>query len=359
MTTSAFSEHDEQRLLGSARQGDEAAFRDLVEAHRPELHGHCYRLLASVQDAEDAVQDALLRAWRGLSGFEGRSSVRTWLFKIATNTALDIAGRRARRELPVDFVPPRPVGRGPGDTFLETLWLEPYPDTLFGATGSVSPEARYELGESVELAFVAALQHIPATQRAVLILRDVLAFSAREVAEILDTTEAAVNSTLQRAHAAATRLPERSQQATLRSLGDEKIRRLATRYAEAIEKGDIETLLSLMTEDATWAMPPAAGWYRGPVAIGDFLQRAVFPERWRHATGRASGQLAVGCYLFDADRGLYTAAVLDVLTLEGDRIAQVTAFLTNATADVATDAGYRFVGSEVFPRFGLPIELPV
>src|SRR5580658_6470811 len=146
MTTSAFSEHDEQRLLGSARQGDEAAFRDLVEAHRPELHGHCYRLLASVQDAEDAVQDALLRAWRGLSGFEGRSSVRTWLFKIATNTALDIAGRRARRELPVDFVPPRPVGRGPGDTFLETLWLEPYPDTLFGATGSVSTEARYELG---------------------------------------------------------------------------------------------------------------------------------------------------------------------------------------------------------------------
>ena len=158
----------------------------------------------------------------------------------------------------------------------------------------MSPEARYELGESVELAFVAALQHIPAAQRAVLILRDVLAFSAREVAEILDTTEAAVNSTLQRAHAAATRLPERSQQATLRSLGDEKIRRLATRYAEAIEKARHRNPSVPHDRGRRLGHAAAAGWYRRDLAIADFLQRAVFPERWRHATGRASGQLAVG-----------------------------------------------------------------
>jgi RNA polymerase sigma-70 factor (ECF subfamily) len=357
MTRPGISEVDERSLLDSARQGNEESFRIVVEAHRAELHGHCYRILASVQDAEDAVQDALVRAWRGLPHFEGRSSVRTWLFKIATNTALDTAGRRARRELPVDFGPPCEAGQGPGEPFLETLWLEPYPDIAFGASGSASPEARYELSESVELAFVAALQHIPARPRAVLILRDVLAFSAREVAEILDTTEVAVNSSLQRAHAAARGLPERSQQATLRSLGDGTIRRLATRYGEAIERGDIETLVSLLTEEASWAMPPLAGWYRGKAAVADFLRRHVFPERWRHVTSRASGQLAVGGYLFDADRGLYRPGALDVLTLEGSRIAQVTGFLTIEATDASGPLGYRFAGADAFPRFGLPGEL--
>jgi RNA polymerase sigma-70 factor (ECF subfamily) len=236
----------------------------------------------------------------------------------------------------------------------ETLWLEPYPNELFGATGSASPEARYELSESVELAFVSALQYIPAQQRAVLILRDVLAFSAGEVAEMLETTAAAVNSTLQRAHATASRLPERSQQVTLRALGDEQIRDLAARYGAAIERGDIETLLSMLTEEAVWAMPPLAGWYRGPVAIAAFLRRHVFPEQWRHAMGRASGQLAVGGYLLDPGSGLYEAAALDVLTLEGDRIAQVTAFLTTTAVDYPNDIAHRFAGVEVFPRFGLP-----
>ena len=362
MTTSEQSHTDEQVLLDSARRGDEEAFGRLVESHRPELQGHCYRMLASVHDAEDAVQDALLRAWRGLARFEGRSSVRTWLFTIATNTAIDTAERRSRRELPLDLGPATAPGRGPGEPLFETLWLEPCPDSMVGPSRRASPEARYEVRESVELAFVSALQHIPARQRAVLVLRDVFAFSAAEVADMLDTTVAAVNSALQRAHLAATRLPERSQQVVLGALGDEKIRHLAARYGEAIERGDIETLLSMMTEEASWAMPPLPGWYRGPVAIADFLRRDVFPERWRHRATRASGQLAVGGYLFDADRGCYVAGALDVLTLDGDRIAQVTGFLTweqrTGTETGSGTGDYRFGDTGVFPRFGLPAELP-
>ena len=352
-------ELDEKALLDSARRGDEDAFRDLVEIHRAELQGHCYRMLASVHDAEDAVQDALLRAWRSLPRFEGRSSIRTWLFKIATNTALDTAMRRGRRELPLDHGPPTGAGHGPGPEVHEVLWMEPYPDTFFGVSeGSASPEARYERRESVELAFVAALQHLPAQQRAVLILRDVLGFSAREVAEMLETTVAAANSSLQRARVAATALPRRSQQETLRSLGDDEINDLASRYSRAIENGDIDTLLSMLTEEASWAMPPVAGWYRGHEAIADFLRRDVFPERWRHQTTRANGQLAVGCYLFDDDRGCYVAGVLDVLTLDGGRIAQVTGFLTSEPTSAEAKDGDRFVAAHAFPRFGLPSELP-
>jgi RNA polymerase sigma-70 factor (ECF subfamily) len=357
MTTTALSEMDETELLSAARGGNKEAFTVLVESHRAELHGHCYRMLASVHDAEDAVQDAMVRAWRSLARFEGRSSVRTWLFKIATNTALDTAGRRARRELPLGCGAAAGLGESPGPPALETLWVEPYPDQLWAVPGGrASPEARYELRESVELAFVAALQYLPARQRAVLLLRDVLAFSAAEVAELLDTTETAVNSALQRAREAATGFPERSQQEALRSLGDAEIHALAARYSAAIEDGDIETLLSLLTEDATWCMPPLANWYRGHVAIADFHRRDVMAERWKHQTTRASGQLAVGCYILDAERGSYLGAVIDILTLEGDRIAQVTAFLTTEAPE---DTGeYRFAAADAFPRFGLPVELP-
>jgi RNA polymerase sigma-70 factor (ECF subfamily) len=357
MTSSGVSEMDEKELLDAARGGNDDAFRLLVERHRAELHGHCYRMLASVHDAEDAVQEALVRAWRGLGRFEGRSSVRTWLFKIATNTALDTAGRRARRELPLSTGPAAGPGEGPGPPAAETLWVEPYPDQMFGVpAGRASPEARYELRESIELAFVAALQYIPARQRAVLILHDVLAFSALEVADLLDTTVTAVNSSLQRARVAASGVPARSQQEALRSLGDEKTRALAARYSGAIEGGDIETLLSMLTEDATWAMPPLARWYRGHDAIAEFHRRDVMAERWKHQTTSASGQLAVGCYTFDAERGCFVAAVIDVLTLEGGKIAEVTAFLTTEPLEDAGD--YRFVGTDMFPRFGLPSELP-
>ena len=212
----------------AAGANDDAAFRRLVEPHRRELHAHCYRMLGSIHDADDALQDALLRAWRGLSRFEGRSSLRSWLYRIATNTCLDLVSRRPKRMLALDHAPAADPHEGPGAPLVESVWVEPYPSEELGLDEArLSPDARYEQLESVELAFIAALQHLPARQRAVLIMREVLGFSAREVADTLDTTSASVNSALQRARAAVDeRLPEQSQQATLRSLDDDKLREL-------------------------------------------------------------------------------------------------------------------------------------
>ena len=309
----------EPSLLARARHGDEKAYRDLVEVHRAELHAHCYRMLASVQDAEDAVQDALVRAWRGLPKFEGRSSVRTWLFKIATNAALDLAQRRSKRELPIGHGPPAMPGTDSGPPLLETLWVEPYPDQFFEVPdGRSSPEARYEWRESVELAFVAALQELPAQQRAVMILREVVGFGAGEVAELLGTTVAAVNSALQRARAKfGQHLPDRSQQTELNSLGPAKTRRLANRYCQALESADITQLLDLLVEDATSSMPPLPVWYQGHDAIAEFITREVFAGPWRHLVTQANGQLAVGAYTFDDSKHYYVASALDVLTIEG------------------------------------------
>jgi RNA polymerase sigma-70 factor (ECF subfamily) len=349
---------DEAALLDSARQGDEQAYVELVEPHRAELHVHCYRMLASFDDASDAVQEALIRAWRGLPRFEARSSVRTWLFKIATNTAIDLAKKRARRAFPVDEGRRAAPGESPGDPLLDTPWVEPYPDRLLAASES-SPEARYEAREALELAFVVALQHLPPRQRAVLILREVLGYSASEVATLLNTTVPAVNSALQRARStAAARLPKRTQQAELRLLGADGERELAERYADAIDRNDIEMLLSMLTEEATWAMPPCPGWYQGRSAIAEFHAASVSTERWRHVATRANGQLAVGGYTFDEAKGCYVGSVLDVLTLDGGRIAAVIGFIT---ADIFVRDGvetHRFSASESFPRFGLPVELP-
>jgi RNA polymerase sigma-70 factor (ECF subfamily) len=349
----------EQVLLERAQRGDENAYRDLVEIHRPELHAHCYRMLASVQDAEDAVQEALLRAWRGLSQFEGRSSVRTWLFKIATNTALDAAERRSRRELPIGHGPEAAPGEDSGQPLFETLWVEPYPDRFHGVPdGRASPESRYELRESVELAFVAALQDLPGQQRAVLILREVMGFAASEVAEALGTTVVAVNSALQRARAKLEkRLPGRSQQAELHALGDVQARNLADRYCRAFEEADVVTLMAMLVEDARWSMPPLPTWYRGREAIGEWATREVFDEKWHHLVTWASGQLAVGCYSFDNDRRCYVASVLDVIDIDGDRIAAVTSFITDELLQRSAQSDDRFVGADVFPRFGLPAEL--
>jgi RNA polymerase sigma-70 factor (ECF subfamily) len=357
MATRRFAPTDEQALLSSARQGDEGAYGELIEGHRAELHAHCYRMLASVDDADDAVQEALIRAWKGLSRFEARSSIRTWLFKIATNTALDAAKSRARREFPLDHGRRARPGESPGDPLMDTPWIEPYPDQLLDASES-SPGARYEAREALELAFVVAIQHLPPRQRAVLILREVLGFSAIEVADLLDTTVPAVNSALQRARTkAATRLPEKSQQVELRLLGNDGVRDLARRYANAIEQRDVETLLSMLTEDATWAMPPHPVWYQGRTAIVEFHAEYVCPERWRHVATRASGQLAVGGYTFDPVRRCYVASVLDVLNLDGGRIAAVTGFITSEILRRNGDEDDRFVGSTAFPRFGLPAEL--
>src|SRR5205807_10500513 len=215
----------------------------------------------------------LLRAWRGLKRFEGRSSLRSWLYRIATNTCLDVIGRRPKRVLPIDYGPAADPHQAPGEPLVESVWVEPYPDDTLGLEdGLAAPEARYEQREGVELAFIAALQHLPATQRAVLILREVLGFSAREVAKTLDTTTASVNSALQRARKAVDeRLPEQSQQATLRSLGDERLTEVVDGYVDAWQRGDVEAVVAMLTEDAAFAMPPLATWFRGHDDIAVFL----------------------------------------------------------------------------------------
>jgi RNA polymerase sigma-70 factor (ECF subfamily) len=329
-------------LLSAARTGDEDAYRRLVEPRRAELHAHCYRMLGSLHDAEDALQDALLRAWRGIGRFEGRSSLRSWLYKIATNACLDLAGKR--RVLPIDYGPGADPHDSPGVPVAEDVWIEPYPGV----------DDDYEQRESVELAFVAALQHLPATQRAVLIMREVLGFSAAEVADALDTTVAGVNSALQRARKAVDeRVPELSQQETLRVLGDEKVAEIVERYTDALESGDVDRVVELLTEDATWSMPPCPVWFRGRTTVAAFLGDYPLRERWRHIPTRANGQVAVGCYMWDGER--FAAAVLDVLTLRDDKVADVTAFLAPWVFSRFGDAD-GFMTEEMFARFELPAE---
>jgi RNA polymerase sigma-70 factor (ECF subfamily) len=337
------SARSERALLDAARRGDEGAFARLVEPRRAELHAHCYRMLGSVHDAEDALQDTLLRAWRGLRGLEERSSLRTWLYRIATNASLDAIARRPRRVLPIDYGPPTESGEE-GAPLVASVWVEPYPDDVIGlADGYAAPDARYEQREAVELAFIAALQHLPPRQRAVLILREVLGFSAREVAEALDSTAASVNSALQRARKAIDeRLPERSQQATLRALGDEQVRGLVERFIDAFEQGEVAAILAMLAEDATFSMPPYPGWSRGRDAVGkSWLMPGGPVPRLRYVRTRANGQLATGAYLRDPIGGSYLPIALDVLTLRGTEIVEVIAFRD----------------PEVFRRFGLPEEL--
>jgi RNA polymerase sigma-70 factor (ECF subfamily) len=332
----------ESELLDAARRGDEAAFGRLVEPHRAALDAHCYRMLGSVQDAEDAVQDALLRAWRGLARFEGRSALRTWLYTIATNACLKAIERRPKLVLPIDYGPATDPHDGPAAPLIESVWIEPYPDERLGlGDGAAGPEARYEQRESVELAFIAALQHLPARQRAVLIMREVLGFSGQEVADALDTTPASVYSALQRAHRSVTeRLPKRSQQATLRALGDDGLREIVDAFVAAWERGDVGALATMLTDDATIAMPPMPTWYRGREAVSDFLRRYPLAPgmRWSIVPIAASAQPAFAFYRWQADTGSFVAHSIEVLTLDGPRIADLTAF----------------IAPEAFERFGLP-----
>ncbi|HXV94758.1 MAG TPA: RNA polymerase subunit sigma-70, partial [Pseudonocardia sp.] len=298
------------RLLAAARAGDGAAFERLVAPYLGELHTHCYRMLGSVHDAEDAVQETLVRAWRGLDRLEDRGLFRAWLYRIATNRCLTTAERRARRELPTDLH----AGAAPP---AETAWVEPYPEDRLSWTRELGPEARAMAREGVELAFVAALQHLPGTQRAVLVLREVLGFPAREVADLLQTSTAAVNSALQRARKAVDALvPEVSQQATLAAVGDAAVRELARRYAAAWEAGDVEAIVAMLAQDATFSMPPLPDWYQGHGSIRAFLHDVV-PRRWRFLAARANGQLAFGTYMWDETEAAYLPAGLDVLELRG------------------------------------------
>jgi RNA polymerase sigma-70 factor, ECF subfamily len=336
---------NERQLLKAARAGDENAFAALTEPHRRALNAHCYRMLGSVHDAEDALQETMLRAWRGLARFEGRSSLRSWLYTIATNTCLRAIERRPKRVLPIDYGPAADPHDGLAAPLVESVWVEPYPDAKLGLEdGLAGPEARYERRESVELAFIAALQHLPARQRAVLILRDVLGFSAREVAEALETTPVSVDSALQRAHKTVDeRLPEQSQQAALRSLGDVALRDVVDGYVDAWERGDVDAVVAMLAENATIAMPPMPTWYRGREAVAAFLRGwpLAGERRWRLVPARANGQLAFAHYIWDGEKERFVAHSVNVLALRGAHIDEITAFLAPGA----------------FGRFGLPDEI--
>jgi RNA polymerase sigma-70 factor (TIGR02960 family) len=327
-------------VMGATRQSEDA-FRELTEPYRRELQLHCYRILGSMQDAEDLVQETLLAAWRGLEAFEGRASVRTWLYRIATNNCLNALRARSRRprELQAMDDPPPPTRRS------EPVWLEPYPDVLLDTIPDRSPDpaARYEARESIELAFILALQGLPPRQRAALVLRDVLGFRTAEVAEMLDTGEASVKGALQRARAALReRLPADRERAPGPNSARE--RELVGRFADAVESGDVDDIVALLTDEALLTMPPQPVEYRGHEAIAAFLRHRaeLRGAPLRVVPTRANTQPAFGCYLPDPQAPVARPYGLIVLTLEGDAVAAITWF---------ADTG-------VFRHFGLPRRLP-
>ena len=327
-----------EQTLARARAGDEAAFRELTDPYRRELQLHIYRIVGSAQDAEDLLQETLLAAWRGLERFEGRASVRAWLYRIATNRSLDAlrASRHRREDLQRMTEVPEPTRRA------EPIWLEPFPDVLLEGVSddAPGPDARYEAKEAIALAFIAGLQHLPPQQRAVLVLRDVLGFRAAEAAEVLETSEASVNSLLRRARAAfETRLPATGRERA--PLPNSKRERdIVGRLADAFEEGDIDGVVALLTDDAWLTMPPESYEYQGRAAIGAFLNdragRRGAPLRL--VPTRANRQPAFGCYFPSPQTEIARPYGLLVLTLEGDQISAMT----------------WFADSSVFPLFGLP-----
>ena len=331
----------DQAILQRARGGDEDAFRELTDPHRRELQVHCYRMLGSLTDAEDMLQETLLAAWRGLAGFQQRASLRSWLYRIATNQCLNAqrsAGRRSPVEPTPPFQPPEPTRRD------EITWLQPYPDALLEAVADTAPgpDVRYQRAEAVELAFVAALQRMPPRQTAALLLRDVLGFATDEVASLLNTSPTAVKGALQRARAALDQAPDRGPAPRRASgpAGD-----LPRRFAEAFVAADIDGVIALLTDDAWLSMPPAPHRYGGRDAIRSFL-RASFAYRGRRRMRllpvHANMQPAFGGYLSDPAEPIATPAGLIVLTVAADGIRAVTRFHLDA----------------LYPRFGLPRSLP-
>lgn len=308
-------------LVDRARSGDRAAFERLVSPHRSELRAHCYRMLGSLHDAEDAVQDSLVRAWRSVGTLDERGHIRAWLYKIATNRCLTALHHRARRELPVDATTDR------ADS--EISWLEPYPGP--------SPETEYLSRESVELAFIAAVQHLTAPQRAVLILREVLGFSAAEVAVQLDVSTAAVNSALQRARRTID-VATPTQQSVLRRMGDTAVDELVARWMNAWQAGDVDAIVALLTADAQFSMPPLPQWFRGRNQIRTFLLDGPLRSSWRFQRTTSNGQIAFGTYMWDETSNAFLPGGLDILTIGESGITAVTSFL---------DAD--------FPAFGLPV----
>jgi RNA polymerase sigma-70 factor (TIGR02960 family) len=326
------------QLLARAQAGDEGAFAELTGPFRRELQAHCYRILGSAADAEDMLQETMMAAWRGLDGFEERASLRTWLHTLASNKCLNhLRANRSRTPYPPEIPLPEPTRSG------EPLWLEPYPDALLGdlPDAAPGPEARYEARESVSLAFVTALQHLPPRQRAALVLRDVLGFRAAETAAILDCTVEAANNLLKRARATmASDLPPGGRDRAPLP-GSPREQQVTTRFADAFERGDVEAIVALLTDDAWLTMPPLPFEYQGPDTIALFLDAVVFrhgTRRSRLIPTRANGQPAFGRYLLDPHSPVSHAHGLIVLTLADDRISAMTGFTDNS----------------VLPRFGLP-----
>ncbi len=336
----------EANLIAAARHGDEAAFEKLVAAHQRRLHAYCYRMLGSVHDADDALQETLLAAWRGLGTFEGRSELRTWLYRIATRACLRLTASRRRRVLSPGHGPPRTDVYDLGEPVTEPVWLEPYPGAG-PADDRTNPEARYQERESVELAFVAALQHLPTSQRAVLILREVLQFSAAEVAQMLDRSVPSVHSSLQRARKAmaeyhAEHRTATSQRAELRALGEQGRRELVAAFVRAWERADVPAMVALLAEDARFSMPPLPAWFRGRAHVVRFMAERMWATPWRLVPITANGQLAFACYQgetahqgdtahqADTTPGPFRLSAVNVVTLRAGRIAELTGFLDPA-----------------------------
>ena len=298
--------------------------------HRPALHAHCYRLLGSVSDADDALQEALLGAWQGLAGFEGRSTLRSWLYTIATNAAMRLSTQRPRRMVPFEHAGPADPRVPPGPPVTEIAWLEPYPEPAFVVTAS-TPEARYSAAESIELAFVAALQHLPPNQRAVLLLREVLGFSAEETASALETSTASANSALQRARKTLEdKLPLTSQSAVRLRLGDDTFRTLVDRFVLAWQRADVDGIVAMLSEDATFTMPPLVEWFRGHDAIRTFFTQQVFARRWKMVPTRTNGQPGLACYMWDEASQSFPLSVINVFDFDGDRVRAISAFVDRA-----------------------------
>ena len=321
-------------------------FAAQAEPYRRELRVHCYRMLGSLEEAEDLVQETMLRAWRSRDSFEGRASQRTWLYKIATNVCLDALAKRGRRSLPAATYPPSDIGAPIAPPIEGAVWLDPFPDQWLPDSRS-NPEARYVAHESISLAFQVALQVLPARQRAVLILRDVLDFKASEAARVLDTTVSAVNSMLHRARDALGRHHARDVGRAARL--DQASQAVLDRYVDAWELADVDGLVAMLTRDAVLAMPPTPSWYRGPDAIGAVLRAAAFDGdsvgRWRLLATSANSQPAFVAYEAKASAGVREPVGVQVLTLESSgetrRISEIIVFMAPA----------------LVPRFGLPSEL--
>jgi RNA polymerase sigma-70 factor (ECF subfamily) len=320
--------------LAAAQAGDEHAFAQLVAEHRHELHVYCYRMLGCVEDAEDALQETMIAAWRGLSDFEQRTSLRAWLYRIATNCCLRLARKRPRRMLSWDHRPARSPGDDLGAPVTEPIWLEPWPDDVPAA--DFDPAVVHSRKESIELAYVAALQHLPANQRAVLILREVLAFSAAEVADLLGTSTQSVNSALQRARkTVAERVPQRSQQDELRIAEQQG---LVDAFVAAFERSDVPALVRLLAKDVRFTMPPLPAWFDGRDDVAGFFAR-VFATAWRAVRVGFNGQPAIAGYQ-EVD-GTFRLGALIVLSFRDGEISWIASFLDPA----------------VHARFGLPAEL--